>query len=473
MLRAALIGAVAVAVACHTPVVMARSLEEARTLAEDGDLVGAVGMLREVVAEDPKDTDAALFLGELLWNTGEDAGALEILEPLSKRGNRDATLQLARIAFARYDLDKAREYLATYRRSLRKGKKVLAEDQSGNLEERIDKAEGLLDRVQNIEVIDSVEVDAEEFFRYYPISPAAGKLLPGDALPAGFPCDDQTLVHMTESGGRMVWAAPDQEGNKRLYGSASLLGGEWESATPLGDGLAENGDAAYPYLMPDGVTLYYANDGDNSLGGYDIFLSRSADDGEFLQPANLGLPFNSPYNDYLLVVDEFTGAGWFATDRNRHPGKVTIYTFIPQDLRVNVAVDSPDLASLARLDDIRKTWREGSDYAAVRRAIQQGKSMNTDDGLAPDFLFPVPGNKVYTSLGDFRDAEARGMMTVYLEKKTKFDGVLSRLAGLRRSYAEGDRSQTELIVMLESQLDAARGELADLRNSIIRRETSR
>lgn len=445
------------------------TVDDARTLAEDGDIAGAVTMLRGIVAADPKDTEAALMLGDMLWDSGEDAEAVEVLEALRSKGSREATLRLAGISMARYDIEGARSLLAAYRKTLMKGKKQVAEDLSGNLEEQIDRAEGMLDRVQNIEVIDSVDVDADEFFRLYPVSAAAGRLAGAEALPEGFPSDGQTMVHVTESGGRMVWSAPDGDGNSRLYWSSALLGGEWEAPEPLGDSLAEGGDAAYPYLMPDGVTLYYANDGENSLGGYDIYLTRRGDD-EFLQPANVGMPFNSPYNDYLLVIDEYTGAGWFATDRNRHPGKVTIYTFIPQDLRVNVDVDSPDLASLARLDNIALTRREGKDYSAVARAIEAARSQADAGGAAPAFLLGMPGNRVYTSFDDFRDRRAAEAMKEYLAKERKLAGVIDRLAALREDYARGDRSQAGLILNLEGQLDKARAELRDLRNNVIRLE---
>lgn len=447
----------------------AQSLEQARTLAEDGDVAGAIGMLRSIVAQDPKETEAALMLGDLLWNTGNDSEAVETLEGVRKRGDRAATLQLARIAASRYDLEGARELLAAYRKSLMKGRKQIAEDLSGNLEEQIDRIEGMLDRVQNIEVIDSVDVDAEEFFRHYPMSPAAGRFHGAEILPEGFPSDGQTVVHVTESGGRMVWSAPDADGNSRLYGSSALLGDEWEAQQPLGEELAEGGDAAFPYLMPDGITLYYANDGENSLGGYDIYLTRRGDDG-FLQPANVGMPFNSPFNDYLLVIDEYTGAGWFATDRNRHPGKVTIYTFIPQDLRVNVDVDSPNLATLARLDDIRLTRKEGADYRKVLAAIEEGRSMQADTPKAPDFMFAMPGNRVYTSLSDFRNPRAKAAMKEYLAKEKKMAGVIGKLAELRAAYGRGDRSQGALIEQLEGQMDNARAELRTLRNNVVRLE---
>lgn len=448
---------------------MAQSEAEARVLAEDGDIDGAVAMLRAVTAEDGRNQDAALLLADLLWNSGRDDEAVEIYGSLRKKGNREALLQLGRIALARYDIGEARTLLADYRKTLRKGKKQIADDMSGNLEVQIDKAEAMLDRVQNIEVIDSVDVDADEFFKRYPVSPAAGRFYGPEALPDGFPSDGQTIVHVTESGNKMVWSAPDDDGNYRLYGSSALLGGEWEAPHPLGEDLAEGGDAGFAYLMPDGITLYYANDGENSLGGYDIFLSREGEDG-FLQPANVGMPFNSPFNDYLLVIDEFTGAGWFATDRNRIPGKVTIYTFIPQDLRVNVDIDNPALASLARLDNIAATRRDGADYSSVRRAIAQGASMQKDGNTSPDFLFALPGDRVYTSLDDFRSRKARNAMQGYLAKRKKFENVMDRLEELRRQYGKGDRSQGDLILNLEGQLDQARAELDSLRYEIIQLE---
>lgn len=451
---------------------MGQTVEEARQLAEDGNIAGAITLLRNVVAENPKNIEAAVELGVLLYDSGHDAEAEEVLQKARKQGNRDATFALARIALGKYDIDEGRALLAAYRKTLRSGKKVVAEDQSENLEDQFDRAERMLDRVQNIEVIDSVDVDAEDFFRHYPLSSAAGKLVGSDALPAGFPSDDQTVVHVTGSGNRMVWAAQDSEGVSRLYGSSALLDNEWEAPEALGEELGEGGDAVYPYMMPDGVTLYFANDGENSLGGYDIFLTRKGDDG-YLQPANVGMPFNSPYNDYLLAIDEYTGAGWFVTDRNRHPGKVTIYTFVPQELRVNVDIDDPRLTSLARLDNIALTRKEGKDYSAILRAVEEGRNMGDDAPKTPDFTLSVPGRGVYTALDDFKSRAARDAMKEYLVKQKKLYGIINRLTDLRESYTRGDWSQRELINTLETGLDDARAELKALRSKVIKLETGK
>lgn len=86
----------------------------------------------------------------------------------------------------------------------------------------------------------------------------------------------------------------------------------------------------YPFMMPDGTTFYFAATGEESIGGYDIFVTRfDSESGSFLKAENIGMPFNSTANDYMYAIDEFNDIGWFATDRSQPEGKVCIYIFIP------------------------------------------------------------------------------------------------------------------------------------------------
>ena len=83
----------------------------------------------------------------------------------------------------------------------------------------------------------------------------------------------------------------------------------WEAKWTAPHKLDElDGDDAqnYPFMLSDGITLYYAAQGEESIGGYDIFVTRyDMDEKKFLYPENLGMPFNSPANDYMLAIDEF------------------------------------------------------------------------------------------------------------------------------------------------------------------------
>lgn len=446
-------------------VASAQSIDEAMQKAEDGDSEGAVAMLRGLEASQPKNAEIPLKLGQLLSAAGSDAEAIAAFEKSRKLGNNEATLALAEMANRRYEVNEARNLLAAYRSALKKGKKVLGPDNSGDLDDRISRTENMLGRVENIEIIDSLVVDADDFFRYYRLSSDSGTLnAPDDVLPAQFPVADPTVVYIPESRREMFWAAPDVNGTFRLVSAGALTDGEWEQPLALGDDLDEGGDANYPFLMPDGITLYYANDGENSIGGLDIFITRRGDDG-FLQPQNVGMPYNSPYDDYMLAIDEFTGVGWWATDRNRIPGKVTIYVFIPSDLRRNIDPDDPALASRARIDAIADTWRSDTDRNAIKRRIA---SLQTDPAnQVKEFEIAIPGHGVYTNYTDFRTPAAREAMRKYLEKLAKYNEALANLQKMREAFAKGDTRFDDLIIRSEQQLDASRAELQSLRNDVI------
>lgn len=448
----------------------AATVDDARRLMEDGDPAGAEAALRELIAAEPKNSEADILLGDCLWQLGRDSEALDAYAEGRRKGDRKAILALANAAVLQYRLDDARQLLEAYRKTLKKGKRQLAPDQSGDIEDRILRTENMLSRVQQIEVVDSVVVDAEDFFKYYRLSPESGSLNePASVLPDDFPAAEPTVVYEPESRRQMIWAAPDTAGVFRLVSSGALYGDSWEKPVPLGDQLNEGGDANYPFLMPDGITLYYANDGENSLGGYDIFISRCDEDGNFLQPANVGMPYNSPYNDYLLAIDELTGAGWWASDRNRIPGKVTIYLFVPQELRVNVSPDAPDLLARASLSSIRSTWNDGADYRPLLRRIASINPGASRERVV-DFRLSVPGRGVLTNYSQLHSPRSRSLMKDYVDSERRFELALERLGELRTAYAKGDRSVSDAILRAEAQIDEARGQLLDMRNEIIRLE---
>ena len=61
------------------------------------------------------------------------------------------------------------------------------------------------------------------------------------------------------------------------------------------DGIDESFTAInYPFVMSDGITLFFAAKGDKSVGGYDIFTTTfDSESGKFYQPQNYGLPLQA------------------------------------------------------------------------------------------------------------------------------------------------------------------------------------
>ena len=79
-------------------------------------------------------------------------------------------------------------------------------------------------------------------------------------------------------------------------------------------------------MQADGVTLYFAAESDDGLGGLDLYVTRfNQETGKYVRPENLGLPYNSPANDYLFATDETAGVALLVTDRRQPADKVCLY----------------------------------------------------------------------------------------------------------------------------------------------------
>lgn len=356
-------------------------------------------------------------------------------------------LRSAREAFYNYDPVQSRKLYDEYLAEMKKKKKA-PEDIDRELE-RAMMMENMLGRVERIAIIDSIVVDADSFFKHYRLAPSAGKLVGGEAvrLPG------IEMAYVPQNNTRILYSQADTSGVFVLMSADILDDGTVDHPAPLeGDDLSGGGNTEYPFLMSDGLTLYYANDGEGSLGGYDIFMTRSSDDGTLLQPQNVGMPYNSPYDDYLLAIDEETGAGWWATDRNQIPGKLTIYVFVPSDLRVNVAADDSNLVSLARIDNVALTTGS-KDYTKLKDAIERIDNSAMGSTASTSFELPVGSTtRIYRRLNDFRSVEARKAMAQAIDARTEMQSVDSRLSALRAGWSEKNSSQGITILNLEQQL---------------------
>lgn len=445
----------------------AKPHDEAKRLYLDGKYEEALPRLEALRKSSPRDGNINYYLGSTLYALGRYNEAEAPLKVAEGRGVTDASRLRAVIALDAYRLDDASEALDTWEAKLKKNKKQ-APDELGEMQSRLIMMRNMLERVEKIEIIDSLVVDADDFFTHYRLSRSAGHLVP--AAEAG--TDAATVVYRPENNGELIWAEADTTGTLRLMSAQILDDGTTDTPRHLDDELAGGGNADYPFLMADGMTLYFAADGDNSLGGYDIFLTRRNDDG-FFQPQNIGMPYNSPYDDYMLAIDESTGIGWWATDRNRIPGKVTIYVYITSPTRVNVDVDDPALAGLARISSIAATQTPGKDYSALREriaAIGDGRHSARTGQAA--FEIALGNGRIARSLDDFSNARARKAMEELLANRAEREKTAAELEKLRDRYRAGDRSTAARIEELEDMtlyLDSA---MPTLRNKVVRLENA-
>lgn len=369
-----------------------------------------------------------------------------------------------RQAFMNYDFKLAGSLFAEARK---KAKKNVPEELE-SAENDLMKAENFMERVEKIVILDSIALPKADFFKAYKLPVSSGYLSGPDALPVE--TDDVDYVFTNEDSDYKLWAQPDTAGNYVLMESSRLTDGSWATPASLPDILDEDADALYPFMMPDGVTLYFASDNEQSLGGLDIFVAtRDATDGSFLQPQNMGMPYNSPYDDYLLAIDELNGVGWWATDRNQLGDSITVYLFKTNDIRSNYNVEETEnLPEKARAYNYRETWGE-NDYTPLLEEISEIIPGPVTRQI--DFVFPMSKGRVYYTLDDFKSDSGRRMMKKYLAAESAFNTGQEKLSDLRRQFAETHSATLKSrIRTLEKEIEQERETLRKLRSEVYRAE---
>lgn len=382
----------------------------------------------------------------------------------SKAQTVEESLALGREAFLNYDFEGAAKHYATARKKAKKNIPAELEEQ----ERELVNAENFLERVEQLVILDSIAVPKTDFFKAYRLPFSAGSLGTADDIP--FETMDADYVFTNEGNDFKMWAEPDSAGVFRIVESIKLTDGSWHEPTATPDVLNDGGNAIYPFMMSDGVTLYYASDNEESLGGYDIFVAtRDAADGTYLQPQNIGMPYNSPYDDYLLAIDELNGVGWWATDRNRLDDLITIYLFKVNDLRKNYNADETEnLPDLAFIRDYQATWGD-EDYSSLVEEIQA--ITPGQEKKQVDFIFPMKGGVIYTTLDDFRTSSGKTMMKKFLAAEKSFKQKESKLSELRRKFSINKGSSMKAqIRTLENEIEKDRESLRRLRSDVYRAE---
>ena len=117
-------------------------------------------------------------------------------------------------------------------------------------------------------------------------------------------------------------------GGRDIYITKKNADGSWRQHESLGRTINTKFDEDAPFLTPDGNTLYFASNGHNSMGDYDIFKSVLQEDGSWGVPENLGPPINTPGHDRYFVTTDDGAIGYYASDRDGGYGETDIYRII-------------------------------------------------------------------------------------------------------------------------------------------------
>lgn len=295
---------------------------------------------------------------------------------------------------------------------------------------------------QQIMFIDSVVMSKNEFLKAYHLSSEAGRVAPYSTF---FPKrKSKRLTFMNALDNRCFFAQSNKQGEASLF-CQECLQNQWtedEQVLGVNDELQFH-RIDYPFMMPDGITLYFAAKGEESIGGYDIFMTTyDAAEGRFLKPENIGMPFNSTANDYLFVIDEYNQLGFFASDRNQPEGKVCVYTFVPAEKyqTYDAAKYTPEqIADFARIAQIAQTWNDKKVLNAARKRLKLAKVSPAKN--KQEFSFVINDHLTYHLLSDFKATGNQERYRELIKARQDYEDVVKALEKSRNYYPKATKEE--------------------------------
>lgn len=155
--------------------------------------------------------------------------------------------------------------------------------------------------------------------------------------PYPFNNDEYSTGHpaISRDGSILIFASdmPGGIGGSDLYYSVRVGNGRWGRPVNLGNKVNTAGNELFPYFTPEDKLLF-SSTGHPGLGGLDIFEVVLRELKALTVPKNLGAPFNSPADDFGIIMSPDSRSGYFSSNRN---GDDDIFYFSRQINKITLA----------------------------------------------------------------------------------------------------------------------------------------
>jgi len=139
--------------------------------------------------------------------------------------------------------------------------------------------------------------------------------------------------------GDTLYFASTREGG---YGGLDLyysikLGNDWSIPQNLGPNINTPENEDYPNIMKDGKTLYFASEGHEGMGGYDLFTSVFDNQKqEWSSPQNIGYPLNTTYDDLNISFAANPRYAYVSQVKDEGMGEFDIYRVVFNDIEAPI-----------------------------------------------------------------------------------------------------------------------------------------
>ena len=308
----------------------------AEKLYQEEDYGQAFKLYSTLLAHYPKDPKFNYRIGVCILNVGDDKGdrkpAIHYLEIAKNKFNeldKEVLFYLGRAYHVNYDFDDAILYYNEYKAiaSINNSKKLKIDHQIQTARN----GKYNLSKFPNVVVLEKKRMNSNDYFRSYQSDLQGGNLIvkPEEfALPADKKRKDKFILHQSIDKKTVVFSSYGDKGEngKDIYMAKRQSNGEFGKPFLLSKTINTEYDEDYPFLHPNGKTLYFCSKGHNSMGGYDIFKSQWNEVNQnWDKPENMQFPINTPADDIQFICDSTDKIAIFSSTRISENGKIDVY----------------------------------------------------------------------------------------------------------------------------------------------------
>ncbi len=228
-----------------------------------------------------------------------------------------------------YEFDKAIKYYKKFTNNA--SNSAVKKNTVDNQIRQCENGKTLLKTITDLIVLDEKKTREQDFYKVYDLSAQGGQILVKiDEFRSPYEIKNNIngLFYFPKNANKIFFSSHTFENTrgKDIFYAERKPDGSWSKPINLGKEINTEFDEDFPYMSADGVTLYFASQGHNSLGGYDIFVSRlDTNTGVWTAPKNLDFAINTPADDYLFIPDASGQTAYFATERQTPVGEVSVY----------------------------------------------------------------------------------------------------------------------------------------------------
>jgi outer membrane protein OmpA-like peptidoglycan-associated protein/tetratricopeptide (TPR) repeat protein len=232
--------------------------------------------------------------------------------------------------------------------------------------------------------------------------------------------DNQTYASYCENRNRLYYLSDKSPGavskGSDIYYSSKMNNSntEFAAAQTVGQEVNTKLNEGSVFIHPNGNLMYFCSEGHNSMGGYDIFVSKKRQ-GQWTAPENLGYPINTPYDDLFFGITASGKYAYIASNRAGGIGGLDIYkvTFWGDDKELASTTEDFLLASVANpIQDVQIESKVKVDKQAL--TVFKGLTKDAITGKPVEATIEITDNSTGKVIETFTTNSATGKFLLSL-----------------------------------------------------------